>query len=349
MRATRRIEIADTTQVAEARRTAIELAGGLGLAAREIDRAALVATEAASNVLKHAGRGELLLCAHPGASPLLEMLILDAGPGFDASRAGVDGYSTAGTLGVGLGALRRLSSELQIYSPPGGGSLVRIAIAADDAPASSAAFEVGAISLPHPGETVCGDTFAYRLDGDRGLFVIADGLGHGSEARRASARVIEDLPPASEPPARLLERAHAALHATRGAAVGVTVIDLAAGQACHAGIGNIATRIFDASGVKNMVSLPGIVGHNVRKLQSFDHPFGPHSLLVMHSDGLGTRWQLDAYPGLQAQHPSIIAAVLYRDHARGSDDVSVLVAGVAPGAGRARGARMAHAAGRDAA
>ena len=332
MRPTRRIEIADTTQVAQARRATIELAGGLGLAAREIDRAALVATEAASNVLKHAGRGEVLLCAHAGAFPLLEMLIIDAGRGFDALSAEVDGYSTSRTLGGGLGALRRLSSDLQIYSPPGGGSVVRIVVAAGHAPLPSAAFEVGAISLPHPGETVCGDAFAWRIDGDRGLFVIADGLGHGSEARRASARVIEALPAASEPPARLLEQAHAARHATRGAAVGVTVIDLAAGQACHAGIGNIATRIFDASGVKNMVSLAGIVGHNVRRFQSFDHPFGPHSLLVMHSDGLGTHWQLDAYPGLQVQHPAIIAAVLYRDHARGRDDISVLVARAAQGA-----------------
>lgn len=343
MHATRRIEIADTTQVAEARRAAIELAGGLGLAAHEIDRAALVATEAASNVLKHAGRGELLLCVHPGAAPMLEMLMLDAGPGFDAASAGVDGYSTSGTLGGGLGALRRLSSELQIYSPPGGGSLVRIAIAAGNLPAPSAAFEVGALSLPHPGETVCGDAFGWRVDGDRGLFVVADGLGHGSEARRASARVIDALPPASEPPTRLLQQAHAALHGTRGAAVGVTVIDLAAGQACHAGIGNIAARIFDDSGVKNMVSLAGIVGHNVRKLQSFDHPFGPHSLLVMHSDGLGTRWQLDAYPGLQAQHPAIIAAVLYRDHARGHDDISVLVARAAPSAPKVHAAGEAAA------
>jgi len=197
--------------------------------------------------------------------------------------------------------------------------------------------------LPHPTETVCGDAFAWRLDGERGLFVVADGLGHGSEARRASARVIEALPPASEPPTRLLEQAHAALHATRGAAVGVMVIDLAAGRACHAGIGNIATRIFDGSGVKNMVSLAGIVGHNVRRFQSFDHPFGPQSLLVMHSDGLGTHWQLDAYPGLQAQHPAIIAAVLYRDHARGSDDIAVLVARVA------HGPRKVHAAGGNAA
>jgi anti-sigma regulatory factor (Ser/Thr protein kinase) len=336
MHPTRRIAIEELTQVAEARRAATELAGAIGLPANEIERAALVTTEAASNVLKHAGRGELLMCAHAGAAPLLEILVIDAGPGFDAESAGVDGYSTTGTLGGGLGALRRLSSEMQIYSPPGRGSVLRCAIHAGAAPTPRATFDVGAISLPHPGETVCGDAFGYRFDGQQAVFVVADGLGHGILARRASERVVENLPPASEPPERLLGHAHVALHATRGAAVGVSVIDLAARQLRFAGIGNIATLVVTPSASKNLVSLAGIVGHNVRKLQAFEHPFGEHSLLIMHSDGLGTHWQLDAYPGLQAQHPAIVAAVLYRDHSRGRDDVAVLVA---------RAARVVHAMG----
>jgi hypothetical protein len=46
----------------------------------------------------------------------------------------------------------------------------------------------------------------------------------------------------------------------------------------------------------------------------------------MHSDGLATQWNLGAYAGLQTRHPSLIAAVLYRDFVRGRDDVTVVVA-----------------------
>jgi len=54
-------------------------------------------------------------------------------------------------------------------------------------------------------------------------------------------------------------------------------------------------------------------------------PWPAGALLIMHSDGLGTHWDLATYPGLAARHPGLIAAVLYRDYDRGRDDVSVVV------------------------
>jgi len=49
-------------------------------------------------------------------------------------------------------------------------------------------------------------------------------------------------------------------------------------------------------------------------------------VLIQHTDGLGTHWDVDRYPGLLGRSPSLIAAVLYRDFNRGRDDVTVLVA-----------------------
>jgi len=49
-------------------------------------------------------------------------------------------------------------------------------------------------------------------------------------------------------------------------------------------------------------------------------------MLVLHSDGLVSHWSLDAYPGLAARDPSLIAGILYRDFTRGRDDVTVVVA-----------------------
>jgi len=63
-------------------------------------------------------------------------------------------------------------------------------------------------------------------------------------------------------------------------------------------------------------------------------PLTLDAMLIMHSDGIGTRWDLERYPGLPQRHPALIAAVLYRDHARGRDDAGIVVAQRQRGAGR---------------
>jgi hypothetical protein len=92
-----------------------------------------------------------------------------------------------------------------------------------------------------------------------------------------------------------------------------------------AGVGNIAASILDGNDRRQMVSHNGIVGSNLRKVQEFVSPWSSGAMLIMHSDGLGSRWDLEHYPGLAMRHPSLIAAVLYRDFARKRDDVTVLV------------------------
>jgi hypothetical protein len=46
----------------------------------------------------------------------------------------------------------------------------------------------------------------------------------------------------------------------------------------------------------------------------------------VHTDGLGTHWDLTPYPGLRTRHPSVVAGILYRDFSRRRDDVTVVVA-----------------------
>ena len=64
----------------------------------------------------------------------------------------------------------------------------------------------------------------------------------------------------------------------------------------------------------------------MRKVQEFVLPWNAGAMLIMQSDGLASRWDLEQYPGLIGCHPALIAAVLYRDYTRGRDDVAVLVA-----------------------
>jgi hypothetical protein len=107
---------------------------------------------------------------------------------------------------------------------------------------------------------------------------------------------------------------------------------LLAGEVRFAGVGNVAAVVVDGATQRGMASYGGIIGHEVRKFQEFAYPFPRGALLVMHSDGLATRWGLDAYPGLASRDPALMAGVLYRDFQRGRDDVTVLVARATPGA-----------------
>ncbi len=79
-----------------------------------------------------------------------------------------------------------------------------------------------------------------------------------------------------------------------------------------------------------MPSLPGIVGGQYRKAQVFDYADVTGNLLILYSDGLQSRWNLQEYPGLVHRHPAVIATVLHRDFCRGRDDVTVLVIDLEP-------------------
>jgi hypothetical protein len=156
---------------------------------------------------------------------------------------------------------------------------------------------------------------------------MADGLGHGVDANvaaEAAMQTAREQVQASGP--LLLERIHGALRPTRGAAVAVAEVDPVARVVRFAGVGNIGAAVVPASGpVRRLVSHAGTAGHHVHRLHEFTYPWDSDSLLVMHSDGLLSRWSLDGYPGLMMRDPSVIAGVLYRDFLRTKDDVSIVV------------------------
>lgn len=377
-------EIADASGVAFARRGASDAAQKCALNETDLGRLALIVTEATTNILKHAQHGKLLVrelpallradAAAPAVPPAcagVEVLALDRGPGIaDLHRAFDDGRSTAGTPGTGLGAIRRLSDEMSIYSQPrlgtvlravvrsrgaGGSAAVADARAAAARPASGT--DIGGVCVPYPGETVCGD--AWGVEGDQhGLTItVADGLGHGPDAHVAAAAAIAAVQRrAGRMPGALLQYAHDALRITRGAAVAITRLDLARKQLTFSGVGNIAAALNGvarpvlvggqgratsarrttsatsaaaaAHGERDswhLTSRNGIVGHTMRDAQEFEVAWSRDAMLILHSDGIGTRWDLSAYPGLQMQPATVIAAVLYRDFARGRDDATVVV------------------------
>jgi hypothetical protein len=97
-----------------------------------------------------------------------------------------------------------------------------------------------------------------------------------------------------------------------------------------AGVGNIAGTMIMTDTRQHLMSYNGIVGHQMQKLHTLTYPWSDNALLVLHSDGLATHWDLKAYPGLAGRHPSLIAGVLYRDFRRDRDDVTVVVVRTVP-------------------
>lgn len=322
------VPVVDSSQVGAARRAAMALANATGLGTIRATELGIVVTELGNNLLNHGGGGDLLMQRRGGAgADVIDVVAYDRGPGMaDVVRCLADGYSTAGTPGNGLGAVRRLSDEFDVYSRPGAGTIVlaRFVLAPSVVPA---AVRWGALLQPMSGEIECGDVWAVSATTAVMSFMIADGLGHGPDAA-AAARAVADafLQDASATPQHFLDHANRAAVGTRGAAAAAAQLTLATGRLMFGGIGNIGASLLTGSGSRGMMSYGGIVGVRARSVKMFEHAWPADGLLVMHSDGIRSRWSLDDYPAIANRDPMIVAAALLRDCSRGRDDVSVLVA-----------------------
>ncbi len=326
------VPILDSSQVPGARRAAAAVARRAGFSDTQSDKAGLIATELGTNLVKHGGGGEMYLqiVGDAARTDRLEIVTIDQGPGIaNAAQCLSDGYSTAGSAGTGLGAVRRLSDGFDLYSQHGHGTVVLSQLLSGPSPSVSRmkTLEIGAIAKPKKGEPVCGDHWSVTEQRGVWQLFVADGLGHGplaSEAAMQAARLFRTT--RSRTLSDLLTSIHDALRSTRGAAAAIASVDLGQRLVHFAGVGNIAGAVVSSGGTRNMVSLNGTAGVEMRKITEFAYPWPDDALLVLHSDGLASHWNLDQYPGLYLRHPTVIAAVLYRDHDRGRDDVTVVVA-----------------------
>lgn len=325
------IEVSELSQAGAARRKIAAYADDLKMGENRLGEIALVTTELATNLVKHAKQGYILAQRVGQAeNPGLRVMGIDRGPGIaDIPRALADGQSTVGTMGTGLGAIRRLSDHFEIYSLPGSGTVISAEFwQGKSNPASrNRSLEIAVLSEPIHGEEECGDGWGCRSLPGALLLMVVDGLGHGllaSEAAREAQRVFNAARQFSS--CDILNDTHAALRKTRGAAEAIAKIDFDKGVLSFAGVGNISASIVSPGSSRSMASHNGTLGMNMERVQEFSCPWNTDSVLIMHSDGLATRWDLKQYPGIWSKTPSVIAAVLHRDFCRRRDDVTVLVA-----------------------
>ena len=318
------IRVEEPSAAAAVRSAALALAGQLSFPAARAELLVLACTEAATNLAKHARQGTLLLQGgYGGGEPGIELVTIDAGPGMPDVRAALrDGHSTAGTLGIGLGAIRRAADFCDVYSRPGRGTTLVARFRPQ--PDQSGPVRWSGLIRPIGGETECGDAYAAVRTGPVTTAMLCDGLGHGpmaAAAAREAIRAFREAP--GEEPVVLLERAHRRMGGTRGGAVAVVRVEGSAVR--FAGIGNVAGWIVTGERRQGMVSAPGIAGHQVRKLRHYDYAIEPGAAVVLHSDGLSSRWDIRELPGLAGRDPLVIAAALLSEAGVHRDDAGVLV------------------------
>jgi len=286
---------------------------------------ALLATEMSRNILVHGGGGEAIIMGSKNdRGAVAGILGLDNGPGIaDVSQALADGYSTGGTMGGGMGAMKRIASALEIFTGHHG----TIIFGQVGNPGPSHALQIAGIAVPYKGERACGDAWACEKTAeDRTLLVLIDGLGHGWEAAEAAQEAVQSFRKHRDrSPGQILSYMHDSLRKTRGAAAAVCEIRPAEGNLTYAGVGNTAAVVLSHRVSRSLVSHNGTLGVTISRIQEFRVEWPEDGILVMHSDGLKSRWDLSSYSGLLARHAAVIGGALIRDFRRQSDDASVVV------------------------
>ncbi|MEU7658106.1 ATP-binding SpoIIE family protein phosphatase [Streptomyces lincolnensis] len=340
------VPVHDSTRVRDARVAAEHAADEAGLAEPRKAAAALVATELATNLLKHAGGGQVLIEVVTPPVPgtgvtVVQIAAIDHGPGIaDVAAALRDGYSTTRSLGAGLGTCRRISDDFDVHSAAGRGTVAVARVGTrHKGPAPAGVVRAGGINVPFAGAEHSGDGWAWARAGDRVTLMLADGLGHGPEAARASTAAVEALHRAAHlPPSEALVHLDTALRGTRGAAVAVAQVETRAGLLRFAGVGNIGARLWEGAGWRSLLSRPGIVGvHRRATLREDRLPWAADRMLILHSDGLPSRWTPPSDPRLPAADPAVVAAVTVRDASSSArpvrDDTAVVVLAPTPAEG----------------
>jgi anti-sigma regulatory factor (Ser/Thr protein kinase) len=295
-------------------------------------RAALVATELTTNLLKHSENGgEILYRGLTGESREqagIEILSIDSGRGIpNISRAFNDGFSTAGSPGTGLGAIQRMSDSLEIFSADKKGTVLTTQIfPRTTSSRKAAAPRIRSICVPLESFDISGDYCLVLRKGTSVNILVSDGLGHGEEAALASRRAAEVFRKNScADLGAMMMLIHEALGKTRGAAVALASFDTERRVLKYMAVGNIDSRVCSDGPCQGFATLNGTAGLRLPKLAEFEYEIAPGGLIIMHSDGLSARWSLNDYPGLSLQSPGAVAGVLYRDFARKRDDATILV------------------------
>lgn len=296
--------------------------------AGEID---IIVSELASNLVKHAGNGELLYRIFQTESDAtFEIISIDKGPGMSDAKGMIkDGISTTKTLGQGLGAVSRLSDTFEIFSMNNWGTIAysKVLLKKEGPVNKSDRLKVRGLLIPKANEVLCGDGYATRSTRDEIHFFLGDGLGHGQYAFEAVKKAADFFLMCEESnPVDIIRQMHENVRKTRGLVAVVAVFNFKTNVWRICGVGNILARIYSGLMFKNYSSYNGIVGLTIpTSIKESVIEGEKNQYIIMCSDGLKTHWDLQKYPSILKYDATIAAAALYKDFVRRTDDASILI------------------------
>lgn len=292
----------------------------------EID---IVVSEICSNLIKYAGKGELLYrLAKEAGEPVFEIIAMDNGPGMNIQHSIKDGVSSKNTLGQGMGSITRLSNNSAFYSLPDWGTIVYAKFYQQLTHVPLSENEIRSMRISKPGERVCGDGVAVKRSETRTFIFTGDGLGHGPSAEDAVNKAIEIFQNSmSSDPSEVLKEINIGVKRTRGLVATLALIDYEEKKWKLCGVGNITSRFHKGLEYRNYIGHNGIIGFNVpTRLENCIYEMEKMQYLILCSDGIRTKWDLLKYPSILKHDPVVLAAAIYKDHARKTDDMTIVIA-----------------------
>lgn len=334
----------EETHIGAARRIVRRCSSEMGFDERQLAEIDIAVQEIGSNAMKFARGTGQLFCSRTDDTlePAgLEIIYWDKGPGIEDTFVAIeDGYTTTGSLGAGLGAIRRMADEFHIYSivesqtrkltmygrTTNGTTIVfRKHLVVSSKTTQGRKPLWGAMTRPINGQEHNGDAYIIERFGDRQLLAIIDGLGHGMGAMEAAREAVASIEQnAMQPVETIIRAAHNALRSTRGAVAGVALIDCATGVIEYAGIGNTDFRAFGGRETLRFISLNGTLGSRMERVKVFKEQLPKVATIIMSTDGVSERWDAENYPGLLGLHPQMLCASVMRDFSRPNDDATII-------------------------
>lgn len=324
------LSIRESADVILARSGCERLARDIGMEKVQAADVATAVSELATNLLKHGATGGKIIVREINreGNRGLEVISSDLGPGIaDIDQAMVDGYSTAGSLGIGLSAVNRLMDEFEIRSDVGEGTMITTRKWLKPVSCLSLPkMDLSVFSRPLPGQRHNGDACFIKRYEDKVVFAVIDGLGHGRDACEASQAAVDCLNNCYRRPfTEIFRLCHERLKKTRGAAMSLCRINIKDRIMTHAGIGNVDTRVYSSETAPRPFCINGTLGVAMRTVKVDEYPLPEHCVIIMFSDGISGRFSPDSLRGFLNLKPQSLARQIMDNHARDNDDATIIV------------------------
>jgi len=328
--------ISEKHHVGIARRRVLQFAKEIGFSDTELSEISIVVTELAENAINHGVIEGKITCSsfEEARREGIQIVYEDKGPGIAKIDIVMeDGYSSSKSLGIGLGAIKRLMSEFKISSntslnQPGTIIVTKKYIPPKEDLTKSPHEEMqfGVFSRSKLDEIYNGDSYFLKRFNGKTIAAVIDGLGHGKDAFKAAAEArLYFFENYNKPLETIVNELHKRLRKTRGAVIAIALIDDVKSELEYVGIGNISTRIFDSPTPIRPYNYNGTLGYAIRNFKVSKYPWVKGTVIIMTSDGISGNYDPNKYPGLFKQHPIEIASIILKEHGKDYDDATILV------------------------